>query len=96
MRRLRRFTLAAVLAALLLGLLPGGAGATPPPPDYYGANIQDLIKETFVAPSNWGTFIATMGADDLKTARMDALWTWAEPNPPVAMVVVADAAAALT
>lgn len=83
MRRLRRFTLAAVFAALLLGLLPGGAGATPPRPDYYGANIQDLIKETFVSPSNWGTFIATMGADDLKTARMDALWTWAEPNPPV-------------
>jgi hypothetical protein len=82
-RRLRRFTLAAVLAAFLLGLLPGGAGATPPSPDYYGANIQDLIKETFVPPSDWGSFIATMNADDLKTARMDALWAWAEPNPPV-------------
>jgi hypothetical protein len=81
--RLCSLALAGVLAALFLGLLPSGAGATVPPPDYYGANIQDLIRETFVSPSNWGTFIATMGSDNLNTARMDALWDWAEPNPPV-------------
>jgi hypothetical protein len=82
--RLRRLALLGVTALFLLGLMPSGAAAAiPPPSDYYGANIQDLIKETFVSPSNWGTFIATMGEDNLNTARMDALWDWAEPNPPV-------------
>ena len=73
-----------MVGALLCVLASAGAAsAAPPPPDYYGANIQDLIKDAFVPPSNWNTFIATMGSDHLQTARMDALWAWAEPSAPV-------------
>jgi len=57
--------------------------AAPPPASYYGANIQPLIRETLVPPSGWNTFIAAMSDDHLETARMDAIWSWAEPNPPV-------------
>ena len=75
-----------VLGALLCIVVAGApaTAATPAPSGYYGANIQDLIKETFVPPSNWNTFIATMGGDSLNTARMDALWSWVEPNAPTA------------
>ena len=91
----RRATVVGALCALLCCVIsvPGARSATPAPAptpapalapaDYYGANIQDLIKDAFVPPSNWNTFIATMGADNLQTARMDALWAWAEPTAPV-------------
>jgi hypothetical protein len=70
------------LAVIAQGAPAAGADSTPSA-GYYGANIQDLIRDTFVPPSGWGTFISTMSAGSLETARMDALWSWAEPNPPV-------------
>jgi polysaccharide biosynthesis protein PslG len=74
------------LCAVLLCLVPSavaGAPASPAPASYYGANIQPLIKLGIVAPSGWNGLIAGMSADGLQTARMDAIWSWAEPNPPV-------------
>ena len=64
-------------------LVPSTAAGAPAPASYYGTNIQPLIKLGIVAPSGWNGLIAAMSADGLQTARMDALWSWAEPNPPV-------------
>jgi len=57
--------------------------ATLPPADYYGANIQPLFESSFVPQADWNGLFATMDSDGLLTARMDAAWSWAEPNPPV-------------
>jgi hypothetical protein len=84
--RATRLLLICSLLAASLVLARGASSARAdslPSPDYYGANIQDLIKENFILPSSWGTFIATMSNDSLKTARMDAEWAWAEPKAPV-------------
>ena len=69
--------------AVSLCVLAAGALADPPQSGYYGANIQDLLKETFVPPTGWNAFIATMGTDSLNTARMDAQWSWVEPKAPL-------------
>ena len=75
-----------VLVSLALGALvaaPAGAWAQPTTA-FFGANIQPLIEHAFVPPARWGSFIATMSRDGLRTARMDAIWWWAEPNTPTA------------
>ena len=69
--------------ALICALFPSPASASIAPPDYYGANIQPLIKLPLVPPSGWNGFIADMGRNSLNTARIDALWSWAEPKAPV-------------
>jgi hypothetical protein len=64
--------------------LAGSALASTPPPSYYGANIQPLIKLGLVPETKWSGFLGeTMGRGDLKTARADAEWSWAEPTAPV-------------
>ncbi len=67
---------------VLAGATPQASAAAPPPASYYGVNIQPLIREMLVAPSGWNAFIAAMSSDHLQTARMDAIWSWAEPSPP--------------
>src|SRR4051794_23487234 len=73
----------ALLAALTLALAPSAVAApTPAPPDYYGANIQALIRQGFVKPSGWPAYLRTMSANGLKVARFDAPWMWAQPKGP--------------
>jgi hypothetical protein len=71
-----------LLGALACTTSPARA-ATLPPVDYYGANIQPLFETSFVPSTDWNGLFATMASDDLHTARMDAVWAWAEPNAPV-------------
>ena len=75
--------LVGVLCTLLCGLFLTSSYAAISPTGYYGANIQPLIKLSLAQPSGWNGFIADMGTDSLHTARMDALWSWAEPKAPV-------------
>jgi hypothetical protein len=70
-------------------LLAGGAAASTaaaaqlPQASYYGVNIQPLIKESLVPPADWSGFLAeTLASNNIQTARMDALWSWAEPSAP--------------
>jgi hypothetical protein len=72
------------LALAAFAAVPAGAQAPQPTTAFFGANIQPLIEHTFVAPARWGSFIATMSRAGLRTARMDAIWSWAEPNAPTA------------
>jgi hypothetical protein len=71
------------LAAAVTVAVPAGARAQPTTA-FFGANIQPLIEHTFVPRSRWGSFIATMSRAGLRTARMDAIWWWAEPSAPTA------------
>jgi hypothetical protein len=70
------------LCALVCITLPASAAAIPPA-DYYGANIQPLFEASFVPQADWSGLFAKMATDALQTARMDAVWSWAEPNAPV-------------
>jgi hypothetical protein len=70
------------LLALVCITMPGSAAAAPPA-DYYGANIQPLFEASFVPQADWNGLFAAMASGGLQTARMDAVWSWAEPNPPV-------------
>ncbi len=82
----RRSALSAgvVAALLVVACAASSAEASPPPPNYYGANIQPLIKLGLVPESQWSGFLGeTMGRDNLQTARADAEWSWVEPNAPV-------------
>ena len=81
-RRLLGAVVASVLCVLGCSAATASA-ASLPPSDYYGANIQPLIKLNLVPPSGWNGLIADMGNDSLHTARIDALWAWAEPKAPV-------------
>jgi hypothetical protein len=71
-----------MLCMLVCIASPAGA-ATLPLPDYYGANIQPLFEASFVPQPDWNGLFATMATNSLLTARMDAVWAWAEPNAPV-------------
>jgi hypothetical protein len=70
------------LCALVWITMPASAAAIPPA-DYYGVNIQPLFEASFVPPGDWNGLFATIAGDGLRTARMDAVWAWAEPNAPV-------------
>jgi hypothetical protein len=73
------------LVAIALVAVPALAGARPQPARaFYGANIQSMLTYDYVPESRWGQFIATMARDGLRTARMDAVWWWAEPTAPTA------------
>ncbi|MGD0981941.1 MAG: hypothetical protein ABR946_10755, partial [Solirubrobacteraceae bacterium] len=87
LRRLRpsRWRGAVALSALcwLVCITIPESAAALPPADYYGANIQPLFEASFVPQADWSGLFATMAAGGLQTARMDAAWSWAEPNAPV-------------
>jgi hypothetical protein len=72
----------AALCAVVCITIPASAAAIAPA-DYYGANIQPLFEASFVPQADWNGLFATMAAGALGTARMDAVWSWAEPNAPV-------------
>ncbi|HEX2704109.1 MAG TPA: hypothetical protein VHM72_11865, partial [Solirubrobacteraceae bacterium] len=84
--RTRRWRGAVALSALcwLVCITIPRSAAALPPTDYYGANIQPLFEASFVPQADWSGLFATMAAGGLQTARMDAAWSWAEPNAPVA------------
>src|SRR5690349_1559333 len=77
---------ATVVVALMLVLAPPAKAApTPAPAEFYGANIQALIRQGFVQPSGWPSYLRTMSANGLRIARFDAPWFWAQnkgPNQP--------------
>jgi hypothetical protein len=81
-RQLLRAVVLSLLGVLACTAAPATA-ATVPPSDYYGANIQPLFEASFVPAIDWNGLFATMATDELQTARMDAVWAWVEPNPPV-------------
>jgi hypothetical protein len=60
-----------------------GSAAALPPADYYDANIQPLFEASFVPQPDWNGLFATMATGGLQIARMDAAWSWAEPDAPV-------------
>jgi hypothetical protein len=82
----RRTFLGALLCALLAlpAISAGTASAAPTaaPAEFYGANIQALIRQGFVNAPSWDTFLRSGSQAGLKIARFDAPWDWAEPKKP--------------
>ena len=78
MRHIRSLLVA--VAATLVCAAPAGAAPTPAPPEYYGANIQALIRQGFVKPGGWPAYLRTMSSSGLSIARFDAPWMWAQPK----------------
>src|SRR3954452_3826817 len=75
-----RYLLVALALALVCAAPPAGAAPTAAPGDYYGANIQALIRQGFVKPSDWQPYLHTMASAGLRIARFDAPWMWAQPK----------------
>lgn len=71
-----------MLCAVLVLLLGASDAQALRGPDYYGANIQPMVKLPVVTPDRWDAYIGRMSADGLKIARADAAWAWAEPTRP--------------
>jgi hypothetical protein len=75
--------LRATLGAAIALLVAAGSASARPGPDYYGVNVQPMVKLQVVPPDRWDGYVAQMAADGLRVARADALWAWAEPAKPV-------------
>jgi hypothetical protein len=81
----RRLLVALLAAAsMLLAVGPASAGAAPTaaPAEFFGSNIQALIRVGFVKPAAWATYLRAGGQAGLTIARFDAPWSWAEPTAP--------------
>src|SRR3954451_13709918 len=78
--RLVRYLFIPLATALACAAPPAAAAPAPAPSDYYGANIQALIRQGFVKPGGWPAYLRTMSASGLRIARFDAPWMWAQPN----------------
>lgn len=72
----------AALCAVVVALLGASDAQALPGPDYYGANVQPMVKLQFVPPDRWDAYVGQMSADGLKVARADGAWAWAEPVRP--------------
>src|SRR5436305_13357661 len=74
--------LVVMLGVLLLGAPVEARADAAGPPDDFGLNVQSLLRGSFY-PSTWDGFLSTMADDGVGTARLDAVWRWAETTPPV-------------
>ena len=72
----------ALLAALLCLLFLSAPAYASPSPDFFGSNVQPMLKLQVVSPDRWGLYTTRLASDGLKVARTDAIWRNAEPNPP--------------
>jgi hypothetical protein len=72
----------ALLVALLVLLVAPAGAAAQTGSEFYGVNVEPLIKLGIVAPDQWNSYIAKMAAAGMSVARSDANWFWVEPNDP--------------
>lgn len=79
--RVRRRGVTLVVALAGCALAPSAALAAPGP-DYFGTNIQPMVKLQVVPPDRWDSYILRQAADGLGRARGDGAWSWAEPTAP--------------
>jgi hypothetical protein len=80
-----RKLLGALTASLVLAAIaasPATAQPTAAPAEFYGANIQALIRQGFAKPATWPSFLRAGSQAGLTIARFDAAWGWAEPKAP--------------
>jgi hypothetical protein len=87
--RVLRRLLAVVLAACALGACGASPASAAAPPsaasssasaDFFGANIQALIRSGFIQPQQWAPYLRTAAGSGLRVARFDAPWAWAQPR----------------
>ncbi len=84
-----RAAVSGMLSVALLAVAAGPAGAsTQPGPDFFGVNVEPMIKMDSITSSEmlpesaWSGYLATMAGDGLTVARSDAEWDWVEPTAP--------------
>ena len=78
----RRLAIGLALALAFAGAQATGAAAASGP-DYYGVNIQPMVKLQVVPPSTWDAFTGAFAGDGMRIARADIPWSWVEPSAPV-------------
>src|SRR3954468_17019310 len=80
MRLTRIPIIAASIAALSIAAAPAAAAPAPAPSEFFGANIQALIRSGFAPRQSWPSYLRAMGSSGMTIARFDAPWAWAQPK----------------
>lgn len=75
--------LVSAFALLLSGWSAGPALATPSA-EYYGVNLQPLIKDAQIHESRWPSFLQPLADGQMRVHRTDVVWRHVEPLPPTA------------
>lgn len=81
---LARVRAVVLLPILVIALTAAPAQAAPPGPNFFGLNAQPMLKLGFLPPERWGPYLDAMAAGGIRIARVDAGWSWVEPNAPAA------------
>lgn len=74
----RRSICAALIA---LAAAPAAASAAPGA-EYYGVNLQPLMKDGAIAESRWDNYLQPLAAGEMRVHRIDVNWRLVEPSAP--------------